>query len=118
MNRLKQHKQTVVRLAVIIGVIIIPLMYSFFYLDAFWDPYSRLEKLPVAVVNLDKGAVINGTDRNLGQEMCDELKEDGTLKFIVTDPDDAKQGTDGQILCSHQHSGKFFRVHCQRAEYG
>lgn len=80
---------------VILGVIIIPLMYSFFYLDAFWDPYSRLDTLPVAVVNQDKGAVIDGRTRNLGQEMWEELEKDGTLKFVLTDEADAVKGTEG-----------------------
>lgn len=80
---------------IIIGVIIIPLMYSFFYLDAFWDPYSRLNTLPVAVVNEDKGAVIDGKNRNLGKEMWDQLNADGTLKFMLTDKNDALKGTEG-----------------------
>lgn len=78
---------------VIIGVIIIPLLYSYFYLGAFWDPYSRLEKLPVAVVNNDNGAKINNKDRNLGEELCEKLKDDGTLKFEFTDESTAKKGT-------------------------
>lgn len=82
-------------IAVIIAVIIVPLLYSYFYLGAFWDPYSKLDKLPVAVVNNDKGAVINDSERNLGKEMCDRLKKDGTLKFIFTDEKDAKSGTEG-----------------------
>lgn len=76
----------------ILGVIIIPLMYSFFYLDAFWDPYSRLDTLPVAVVNEDRGATIDGKSRNLGKEMWDELEKDGTLKFVLTDEADAVKG--------------------------
>ena len=66
----------IIKAAIIIGVIIIPLMYSYFYLNAFWDPYARLDDVPVAVVNMDKGATINGEMRNLGDEICDELKED------------------------------------------
>lgn len=81
-------------IAVIIGVVILPLLYSYFYLGAFWDPYSRLETLPVAVVNNDKGATINDVKRNLGQEMCDKLKADGTLKFVFTDETDAREGTE------------------------
>ncbi|MEG0680910.1 MAG: YhgE/Pip domain-containing protein [Eubacterium sp.] len=80
---------------IILGVIVIPLMYSFFYLDAFWDPYSRLNTLPVAIVNEDKGATINGSSRNLGKEMWNELKSDGTLKFVLTDSKEAKAGTEG-----------------------
>jgi putative membrane protein len=39
------------RIIIIIGILIIPLMYSYFYLSAFFDPYSKLQNLPVAVVN-------------------------------------------------------------------
>lgn len=88
-------KRTVFCGAVILAVIIVPFLYSYFYLGAFWDPYSKLEKLPVAVVNQDKGAMINGTGRNLGTEMCDRLKEDGTLKFVFTGQEEAQAGTEG-----------------------
>jgi len=87
-------KNNIIKIAVIIGVVIIPLMYSFFYLSAFWDPYSKLENLPVAVVNNDAGAEINSEQRNLGNEFCDKLKEDGSFKFSFTDEDDAKKGTE------------------------
>jgi len=83
-------------ICVIIGVIILPLLYSYFYLGAFWDPYSRLETLPIAVVNNDKGATINEVERNIGNEMCEKLKEDGTLKFVFTNETDAMSGTQGK----------------------
>lgn len=89
-------KGKIAAIVVVVAVIIIPMLYSYFYLGAFWDPYSRLEKLPVAVVNNDQGAVINDKQRNAGQEMCDELKKDGSLKFVFTDEQDAKSGTDGK----------------------
>lgn len=92
---MKSKKRNVKAIIVIIGVIIIPLLYSYFYLGAFWDPYSSLETLPVAVVNNDQGAVINDEDRNLGEELCKKLTDDGSLKFIVTDEKDAKSGTEG-----------------------
>lgn len=78
--------------AVIAAVILIPLIYSFFYLYAFWDPYSKLQKLPVAVVNEDMGGVINGEERNIGREIVDNLKNDTNLKWVFTDEEDAKQG--------------------------
>lgn len=81
--------------AVILGCIIIPLMYSFFYLNAFWDPYSRLEKVPVAIVNNDTGANISGENRNVGKEICDELKDEKALKFVFTDEKTAVDGTKG-----------------------
>lgn len=88
-------KRRIFCIAVVLAVIIVPFLYSYFYLGAFWDPYSKLEKLPVAVVNEDKGAKVNGANRNLGQEMCDKLEQDGTLKFVFTNKEDAESGTEG-----------------------
>ncbi len=79
----------------ILGVIIIPLLYSFFYLQAFWDPYNSLKTVPVAIVNSDKGAVINGEQRNLGKEATDKLLDDETLNFEVTNSSDAQDGAAG-----------------------
>ena len=88
----KPMAKTIIKAAVIIGVLIIPLMYSYFYLSAFWDPYSRLQDVSVAVVNLDQGAKINGKDRNVGKEICDHLEEDGSLNFHFVSEADAKDG--------------------------
>lgn len=88
----KSKNKWIAKAVVIIGVIIIPLLYSFFYLEAFWDPYARLDDVPVAVVNLDKGANINGKNRNIGQEICDNLKEDGSLDFRFVSDENAKDG--------------------------
>lgn len=91
MNK-QNNKKRFIPYVILLGVVIIPLLYSYFYLGAFWDPYSRLDKVPVAVVNEDAGATINDKSRNLGQEMCDNLKEDGSLKFSFTDAKTAKDG--------------------------
>ncbi len=92
----KIKSKKIVPIIVIIGVIILPLLYSYFYLGAFWDPYSRLESVPVAIVNEDNGTTINNEKRNIGQEVCDKLKEDGALKFTFTDAKTAKEGTEGK----------------------
>ena len=89
----KSLQKRIIQIVVIIAILIIPLLYSYFYLGAFWDPYSRLETLPVAVVNLDQGAMIDEEERNVGQELCDNLEEEDALKFIFTDEQDAKAGT-------------------------
>jgi len=92
MQKIKKYKI----IAVVFAVIIIPLVYSFFYLDAFWDPYSKLDKLPVAVVNQDTGTSINGESRNLGKEITDRLKTDKNLKWVITSDFDAKDGLDNR----------------------
>ncbi|MHB8064488.1 MAG: YhgE/Pip family protein [Ruminiclostridium sp.] len=92
MQKIKKYKI----ITVVFAVIVIPLVYSFFYLDAFWDPYSKLDKLPVAVVNQDSGALINGKSRNLGTEITDRIKTDKNLKWVVTSDSDAKEGVENR----------------------
>ncbi len=89
----KLTKKNVVPFIVIIGTIIIPLLYSYFYLGAFWDPYSKLDKMPIAVMNNDKGTTLNNEEKNYGEEMCKELKEDGTFKFEFTNQQKGEKGT-------------------------
>ena len=36
-------------------VLLIPVIYSFFYLKSYWDPYGNLSDMKIAVVNLDEG---------------------------------------------------------------
>lgn len=59
----------------ICAVALIPFIYAGLFLLAFLDPYGSLVNVPAAVVNLDEGAVIDDEDRNLGQELCDQLVE-------------------------------------------
>ena len=48
----KRRKKIISCVALVLGVAIIPLMYSGIYLASVWDTYGRLDTLPVAVVNL------------------------------------------------------------------
>jgi putative membrane protein len=93
---MKTKKTTwLMKAAIIVAVIVIPLAYSLFYLGAFWDPYGKLNQLPVAVVNEDRGAVVNGQQRNLGTELVQELKSNNSIKWVEADADDAAAGLKG-----------------------
>jgi putative membrane protein len=94
---MKSNKKTrIVGFIIIIAVIVLPLAYSLFYLGAFWDPYGKLNQLPIAVVNNDSGATINGETRNLGSELVENLKTNDTLKWTFTDEKDAEAGVQGK----------------------
>ena len=84
----------VIRVSVI-AIIVVPLLYSLLYLDAFWDPYSKLESLPIAVVNLDKGATLDGKSVNYGNDIIDKLKGNSTVGWHFVSEDEADQGLDG-----------------------
>ena len=57
----------------------IPIMYSGFFLGSIWDPYGQVKNLPVAFVNQDKGAQLNGQTVNIGQSVEQKLKSN---KFV------------------------------------
>ncbi len=78
---------------VIAAIAIMPLLYGALYLAAFQDPYARLNTVPVAVVNEDKGAVIAAENRRLGDDVVDELKKtsDG-LEWNFVSADEAQTG--------------------------
>jgi putative membrane protein len=65
----------------IFAVLFIPILYAGIYLWAFWDPYGHLERLPVVVVNNDKGADFSGEKLNLGDEVVKQLKKSDEFDF-------------------------------------
>lgn len=89
----KQFK-TVYKALVLAVILIIPVIYCCTYLGSLWNPYGNLNKLPVAVVNYDTGALIDGENRNLGDEICDKMTQEQTLNFVITDENSAAYGTE------------------------
>ncbi len=75
------------KLIIILGIIILPLIYSFFYLKAFWNPYGNLDDIPVALVNLDKCE-----DSCKSDELIKALKDKGTFAFEVVSEKEAEDG--------------------------
>lgn len=80
----------------IIAIIIVPLLYSLLYLYAFWDPYSKLEDLNIAVVNKDTGAVMDGENVNYGKDFEDELRSNSEIGWIFTSEEEANEGLEGK----------------------
>lgn len=79
----------------IVAIIVVPMLYSLLYLDAFWDPYAKLEDVPVAVVNEDSGAVLDGKKVNYGNDILDELKNNEEVGWKITDEKTATNGLEG-----------------------
>lgn len=75
----------------IIVMFIMPILYAGMLLWAFWDPYGHLEKLPVAIVNEDEGAEFEGETIQLGNELIDNLLENGSFKFMEVSSMEASQ---------------------------
>ncbi|MGE6366097.1 YhgE/Pip family protein [Bacillus paramycoides] len=76
----------------LIFLLIVPLIYAGFFLAGYWDPYGRLDKLPVAVVNLDKGAVMDEKAIHAGDDFVKNLKENKELAFHFVSEKNADEG--------------------------
>jgi putative membrane protein len=73
-------------------LLIVPLIYAGFFLTGYWDPYGRLDQLPVAVVNLDKGAVMDNQSIHAGDDFVKKLKENKDLNFQFVSSKEAEKG--------------------------
>ncbi|MCM3616965.1 YhgE/Pip domain-containing protein [Sutcliffiella horikoshii] len=80
----------------VIAVLLIPLLYSGMFLWAFWDPYEKLDELPVAVVNLDQGAEYDGKALTIGEDLQGNLKKNDGFKWEFVSKDVAYEGLDKQ----------------------
>ncbi|WP_113926630.1 YhgE/Pip domain-containing protein [Bacillus sp. P14.5] len=80
----------------ILAVMFIPVLYSGMFLWAFWDPYSQLKDLPVAVVNNDSGAEFEGEEMKLGDELVEKLKDSSQFHFQFV------EGEEGYENLQHQ----------------
>ncbi|MGC2567767.1 MAG: YhgE/Pip domain-containing protein [Mycobacterium sp.] len=81
------------RVAIVV-LMLLPLVYGALYLWAFWDPFGHVNKMPVALVNSDKGAEVSGQQFNAGAEVAKSLTADGSLDWHVVSPADAHNGVE------------------------
>ncbi|MER7841126.1 DUF3533 domain-containing protein [Streptomyces sp. NPDC096040] len=59
------------------GVItgVLALLFTVFYVGANIDPVGHMKKLPVGLVNADKGAAVGGKQVNLGAQITESIKK-------------------------------------------
>ncbi|MCM2418855.1 YhgE/Pip domain-containing protein [Streptomyces sp. RKAG293] len=78
--------------AAMAALLLLPLLYGALYLWSFWDPYGRLDKIPVALVNADRGATAGGKKIAAGDELAAKLHDTATFDWQETDSADATKG--------------------------
>ena len=88
-NNIRKHK---ILTATIIAIMIIPFLYSLFFLKSVWDPYGNTKYLPVAVVNNDKPVKYQGKTFKVGEDLEKELRENKDLGWHFVNAKEAKYG--------------------------
>ncbi len=86
--------RTPLQKAGLIFVMLVPLLYGAIYLWSNWDPYGKIDKVPVAVVNEDRPVTVQGRTVDAGADFVTELTRNPKLGWRFTDPKDAAAGLD------------------------
>ncbi|HEL0615546.1 TPA: YhgE/Pip domain-containing protein [Streptococcus equi subsp. zooepidemicus] len=75
-----------------IGVALVPALYNLSFLGSMWDPYGRVDQLPVAVVNQDKPAYLNNKRLTIGNDMVDNMSKNKELDYHFVAAGAAQRG--------------------------
>ena len=78
--------------ATICAMMIIPFLYSVFFLKSVWDPYGNTGHLPVAVVNKDQSVRFQSKNFAVGDQLVDQLKENDDLDWHFVSAKKAQYG--------------------------
>ena len=79
-------------LLALIFVLLVPAIYGALYLSANWDPYGRMDRLPVAIVNEDQPVEYDGRTLTTGADVTRELVEDRAFDWHETTRAEAEEG--------------------------
>ncbi|HSY17958.1 MAG TPA: YhgE/Pip domain-containing protein [Candidatus Acidoferrales bacterium] len=66
----------------VLAIVLAPTLYAVFYISSFWDPYSHLDRLPAALVNIDRGVATGGREVNLGNDLVDSFQQKPPFRFV------------------------------------
>ncbi|MFF6981174.1 YhgE/Pip family protein [Streptomyces sp. NPDC008343] len=80
--------------AALVALLVLPLLYGALYLWSFWDPYGRLDRIPVALVNDDKGASVEGKKLAAGDDITKGLHESDVFDWREVSAAEAQKGVE------------------------
>jgi putative membrane protein len=80
--------------AALVALLVLPLLYGALYLWSFWDPYGRLDKIPVALVNEDQGATAGGRRITAGDDLTKGLLDSEVFDWHRVSAAEAHRGVE------------------------
>ena len=81
-----------VAIIIVLGICIIPSLYAWVNIKACWDTYNNTSTIPIAVVNNDKGSVLNDKEINVGNDVVEELKNNKKIGWEFVSEKEADLG--------------------------
>ncbi|RZT25628.1 putative membrane protein [Mycobacterium sp. BK558] len=92
---LKRYSRGLMPRIALVTIILMPLLYGAMYLWAFWNPFAEVNKVPVALVNEDRGAQAQGQPVRAGDEVARALIDSGQLDLTEVSAAEAADGVAG-----------------------
>lgn len=89
---LKNVAKNIIVFVVVIGIAILPALYSWFNIASNWDPYSNTGALDFAVCSLDKGYSYKSIEINAGEEIISNLKQNSQMGWDFVSEEEAVEG--------------------------
>ncbi|MCM0583081.1 YhgE/Pip domain-containing protein [Weissella diestrammenae] len=88
-------------MVVAVVLLFVPSIYAVTFLTSLWDPYGKLNDLPVAIVNQDHEINYQGQDLTVGADLAAQLKKSKAMDFKFPTAKKAASGL---------KSGKYYMV--------
>lgn len=89
---LKNVAKNIIVFVVVIGIAILPALYSWFNIASNWDPYSNTGELDFAVCSLDEGYNFKAIEINAGDEIVESLKANPKMGWDFVSEEEAVEG--------------------------
>lgn len=98
--KLKNAKDNKKRMMIILSisiaaVLFVPMLYSAIYLGSIWDVYGKINKVPVAFVNLDKTVTKDGKEYAAGKDIERNLRDNDKVAWRFVNQEEALKGVQG-----------------------
>ena len=95
LNDMRTACRNVMGAVMLVGLIVIPMLFTWFNVLASWDPFDNTSQLKVAVASKDTGyeSDLLPVPINVGNQVLNELRANEQLDWVVTTSDEAIEGT-------------------------
>lgn len=91
---IKRLTSNVVSIIIVIGLVMIPGLFTWFNVAACWDPFSNMKNLKFAVANVDEGyrSDLIPVKVTVGDQVVNALRANSELDWTITSKSDAING--------------------------
>ncbi|MDN6136353.1 YhgE/Pip domain-containing protein [Corynebacterium sp.] len=94
-NDFSKVRRSVMATCLLLFLIIIPLLFTWFNVLAAWDPFGNTKDLKIAVASEDDGYSSDffPIEVNAGDQVLSQLRANEQMDWVITNPSDAIEGT-------------------------